>query len=85
MSPIAYVNDIAAKRIVLLHDRHDHVIPVGESRRLFAALRGRPGVSYTEMGLRHLWMPQGISLVRLLREIARSYAGWYPLFRETTG
>jgi hypothetical protein len=78
MSPIAYVNDIAAKkRIVLLHDRHDHVIPVGESRRLFAALRGRPGVSYTEMGLRHLRMPQGISLVRLLREIARSYAGWY--------
>jgi dienelactone hydrolase len=84
MSPITYVRDIAAKRIVLLHDRHDHVIPVGESRRLFAALRGRPGVTYTETGLRHLRMPKGISPIRVLREIARSYAGWYPLFRETT-
>ena len=65
-------------------DRYDHVIPVGESRRLWSALSRRPGVSYTEMGLQHLRMPQGLSPLRLMREIAKTYLAWYPLFRETT-
>src|SRR5207249_768884 len=34
MSPIGYVRDIRAPLIVLLHDRDDVVIPVGESRCL---------------------------------------------------
>jgi hypothetical protein len=84
MSPVTYLDDIAAPRIMLLHDRFDHVIPVGESRRLWSALSQRPGVSYTEMGLQHLRMPQGLSPLRLMREIAKTYLAWYPLFRETT-
>jgi hypothetical protein len=84
MSPMTYLDDIAAPRIMLLHDRNDHVIPVGESRRLWSALSGRPGVSYTEMGLQHLRMPQGLSPLRLVREIAKTYLAWYPLFRVTT-
>jgi hypothetical protein len=84
MSPMAYLDDIAAPRIMLLHDRHDHVIPVGESRRLWSALSRRPGASYTEMGLQHLRMPRGLSPLRLVREIAKTYLAWYPLFRATT-
>lgn len=84
MSPITYLDGIVAPRIVLLHDRDDHVIPVGESRRLWSALAARPGASYREMGLRHLRMPDGLPVVRLVREIARSYLAWYPLFREST-
>jgi len=34
MSPVHYVADIHAPLVVLLHDRDDVVIPVGESRRL---------------------------------------------------
>ena len=81
MSPMTYVDDITAPRIMLLHDRYDHMIPVGESRRLWSALSSRPGASYREMGLRHLRMPGGISPVRLVREIGKSYLAWYSLFR----
>jgi hypothetical protein len=81
MSPMTYVDDITAPRIMLLHDRYDHMIPVGESRRLWAALSSRPGASYTEMGLRHLRMPGGLSPLRLVREIGKSYLAWYQLFR----
>jgi hypothetical protein len=83
VSPVAYVNEIAAPLIVLLHDRHDQVIPVGESRRLWAALSRRPGASYTEMGFHHL-NPTKLSPLRLMRELVRFYRGIYPLFRETT-
>jgi hypothetical protein len=81
MSPMTYVDDITAPRIMLLHDRYDHMIPVGESRRLWSALSPRPGASYREMGLRHLRMPGGLSPLRLVREIGKSYLAWYPLFR----
>jgi dienelactone hydrolase len=84
MSPLSYISDIAAPRIMLLHDRYDHVIPVGESRRLWSVLSGRPGASYTEMGLQHLRMPRGLSPLRLAREIGKTYLAWYPLFRATT-
>lgn len=83
LSPINYLSDIAAPRIMLLHDRNDHVIPVGESRRLWSALSRRPGVTYTEMGLQHLRKPQGLPPLRLLHEIAKTYLAWYPLFRAT--
>jgi hypothetical protein len=84
MSPMTYLGDIAAPRIMLLHDRYDHVIPVGESRRLWCALSRRPGVTYKELGLQHLRMPRGLSPLRLMREIAKTYLAWYPLFRATT-
>ena len=49
LSPMNYLKDIHAPLIVLLHDRGDQVIPVGESRRLYSALAGHAGVHYTEM------------------------------------
>jgi hypothetical protein len=84
LSPINYIKDVSARRIILLHDRYDHVIPVGESRRLWCALAGRPGASYMEMGLQHLRMPSGLPPLQLAREIAKAYLGWYSLFRVTT-
>lgn len=84
LSPMHYLGDIAAPRIMLLHDRYDHVIPVGESRRLWSALAARHGATYREMGMQHLRMPNGMSPLRLVREIAKAYLGWYPLFRVTS-
>jgi fermentation-respiration switch protein FrsA (DUF1100 family) len=84
MSPMTYVDDLAVPLILLLHDRDDHMIPVGESRRLWSALSGRPGASYTEMGLRHLRVPRGWSPLRVAREMTKAYFAWYPLFRATT-
>ena len=49
LSPMNYLQDIHAPLIILLHDRGDQVIPVGESRRLLSALAGHAGVQYTEM------------------------------------
>lgn len=83
MSPMTYINDLAAPLIVLLHDRHDNVIPVGESRRLWSVLSTRRGASYTEMGFQHL-NPTKLSPLRLVRELVRFYLALYPLFRETT-
>jgi hypothetical protein len=83
MSPMTYVDDLTAPLIVLLHDRDDQVIPVGESRRLWSALSGRPGASYTEMQFKHL-NPTKLSPLRLARELVRFYRALYPLFRETT-
>lgn len=83
LSPLSHLDAVRARRIILMHDRFDHVIPVGESRRLRAALAGRPGVTYTELFMRHLKMPNEFSLRRIVRELARFFLAWYPLFRET--
>ena len=83
MSPLTHVARVRAPLILLLHDRDDHLIPVSESRRLWAALDGRPGAHYTELGLRHLRIPRGWSPMRIAREMARGYFAWYPLFRAT--
>jgi hypothetical protein len=81
LSPESYVGQIEAPLIVLLHDRYDPVIPVGESRRLSAALSRRPGVRYTELGFRHL-DPTRLSPRRLARELPRLYLALYPLFHR---
>jgi hypothetical protein len=81
MSPLNYLAGVRAPLLVFLHDRGDVVIPVGESRRLRAALAGRPGVRYTELGFRHL-SPFSLSPLRLIRELARFYLAVYPLFRQ---
>ncbi|MBM4415733.1 MAG: HAD family hydrolase [Chloroflexi bacterium] len=49
LSPLVQLDAIHARRIVLCHDEGDNVIPVGESRRLQAALGGRAGVRYVEL------------------------------------
>ncbi len=83
MSPMTYLADVHAPLIVLLHDRSDLVIPVSESRQLWAALGGRPGVHYTELGFQHL-DPGALSPRRLVRELGRFYLGVYPVFRRAT-
>jgi dienelactone hydrolase len=83
LSPLSYVQDIQAPLIVLLHDRDDVVIPVGESRRLKEALAGRAGVSYTEFTLfQHMDPSTGrLSPLGLLRQLGLFYRAVYPVFR----
>lgn len=83
MSPIHYLKDLHAPLIVLLHDRGDQVIPVGESRRLRSALSGYGGVHYTEMLFQHLDPVKGkLPLFLLIRELGKFFLAVYPLFRQ---
>lgn len=83
LSPMNYLQDIHAPLMILLHDRGDQVIPVGESRRLISALDGHAGVHYTEMGFQHLDPVKGkLPLFRLVREFAKFFRAIYPLFRQ---
>jgi hypothetical protein len=79
MSPLASVHNIRAPLIILLHDKGDSVIPVGESRRLIKQLSGRIGVHYKELQFQHL-NPYKLPVFRLVRELARFYTALYPLF-----
>lgn len=83
LSPLNYLKDIHAPLIVLLHDRGDEVIPVGESRRLHSALAGHVGVHYTEMQFQHLDPVKGkLPFFRLVRELGKFFLAMYPLFRQ---
>jgi hypothetical protein len=83
LSPLHYLKDLQAPLIVLLHDRGDQVIPVGESRRLVSALAGHTGVHYTEMLFQHLDPVKGkLPLSRLVRELGKFFRAVYPLFRQ---
>jgi hypothetical protein len=83
MSPTSYTDSIRAPLIVLLHDRDDVVIPVGESRRLRQVLTGRGGVRYTEFTVfKHLDPRKGKPAPpALARELIRFARAIYPLFR----
>jgi hypothetical protein len=86
LSPIHYLNDLHAPLIVVLHDRGDQVIPVGESRRLVDAFGGYKGMHYTEMQFSHLDPVKGrLPLHRLVWEFGKFVRAIYPLFRETVG
>ncbi len=80
LSPITRVRDIRAPLITLLHDRRDHLIPVSESRQLWAAMSGRVGAHYTELGFQHL-DPTRLPPFRLVVELSKLYRAVYPLFR----
>jgi dienelactone hydrolase len=83
LSPLKYLQDIHAPLIVLLHDRGDQVVPVGESRRLRSALAGHAGVHYTEMLFGHLDPVKGkLPLFRLVWELGKFFLAVYPLFRQ---
>lgn len=84
LSPMGYLQDIRAPLIILGHDRDDLVIPVDESRRLRAALAGRPGVHYTEFGMFQHMDPtkRKLSPFRLARELGAFYLWMYPMFRS---
>ena len=82
MSPITCIGEVRAPVIVLLHDRHDHIIPVSELRQLWSMLRDRPGASYTELEFRHL-DPTKLSPLRLARELPKLFFAIYPIYRTT--
>jgi len=88
LSPTAHLHDLRAPLVVLLHDRDDSVIPVGESRRLRDALaaRGEGRVRYAEVtGFRHLdpatGNPSPPAPPILARELVRVARALYPLFQ----
>lgn len=84
LSPITSLKEVHAPLIVLLHDRGDQMIPVGESRRLCAVLAGRAGVQYTEMQFQDLDPVKGkLPLVILMRELGKFFRAVYLLFRQT--
>jgi hypothetical protein len=86
MSPVEYLKDMHAPLIALLHDRGDQVIPVGESRRLVAALVGHAGVRYTEMQFSHLDPSKGkLPWYVLAREFGKFILAVYPMFRQASG
>lgn len=85
LSPMNYLKDIRAPLIVLLHDREDQVIPVGESRRLCSALAGRAGVHYTEMQFQHLDPVKAkLPVFRFVRELRKFFLAVYPMFRQAS-
>ncbi|HEU5288918.1 MAG TPA: hypothetical protein VFV20_10985 [Candidatus Limnocylindria bacterium] len=87
MSPLEHVAELAAPLVMFGHDRDDHVIPVGESRRLAAALAGRPGVRYTEYAMFEHADPtkRKLSPLRLVVEVRKFYLSLYPMFRQAVG
>lgn len=87
MSPLEHVAELAAPLVMFGHDRDDHVIPVGESRRLAAALAGRPGVRYTEYAMFEHADPtkRRLSPLRLAVEVRKFYLSLYPMFRQAVG
>ena len=84
MSPLRHLDDIKAPIILLGHDRDDLVIPVGESRRLAAALSGR--AEYTEYAMFQHADPtkRRLSPLRLVLELRKFYLSLYPMFRQAT-
>jgi hypothetical protein len=84
LSPLNYVKDIRAPLMVLAHDRDDAVIPLAESRQLWAVLARRPGAHYTELGMFQHMDPtkQRVSLPVMIRELMRFFLFVYPVFRQ---
>nr|AKQ04587.1 hypothetical protein [uncultured Chloroflexi bacterium Rifle_16ft_4_minimus_640] len=86
LSPMTYIHDVHAPLFVHLHDVGDQVIPVGESRRLQAALKGRSGMHYTEMNFSHLDPVKGkLPFFKLLREFWKFFTAVYPIFWQACG
>ena len=82
VSPSAHLDGIGADTTIrLMHDRGDLLIPVGESRRLYDALRRqRPdlAVHYTETDIfRHVRPDAASDRRALLRDAARFYRHMY--------
>jgi hypothetical protein len=84
MSPISCVRDIRAPIVVLLHDRDDVVVPVGESRCLRDAFADPDRVRYTEFTVfKHLDPTKGKpSPIALTRELFRFGRAIFPLFEQ---
>lgn len=85
ISPLSVLQDVRAPLIMIGHDRDDLVVPVGESRRLRAALSANAGLRYTEFAMFQHADPtqRKLSPPALARELARFYGYVYPLFRAS--
>ena len=80
ISPSTYVDGIQAKLLVM-HDRHDRLVPAAESRRLLAATQDRGDVRYTEvLAFEHV-RPSGGGVGDLLAEAARLFRHMYDIIR----
>ena len=80
ISPSAHVDNISA-RLLILHDRHDRLVPAAESRRLLAATEDRGNVRYTEvLAFEHV-RPSGGGIGALLGEAFRLYRHMYDIIR----
>ena len=80
ISPSAHVDDIRA-RLLILHDRHDRLVPAAKSRRLLAATEERGDVRYTEvLAFEHV-RPSGGGIGALLGEAFRLYRHMYDIIR----
>lgn len=83
LSPVNYLKDLRTPLFIQFHDRGDQVIPVGESRRLQAALNSPAEVHYTEMQFSHLDPVKGkLPFFHLLRELGKFFRTIFPLFRQ---
>lgn len=80
ISPSSHVDNLRA-RLLVMHDRHDRLVPAAESRRLRAAAGGQGNnVRYTEvLAFEHV-RPEG-GLLAMLREGARLYRHMYDIIR----
>ncbi len=80
ISPSAHVDNLRA-RLLILHDRHDRLVPAAESRRLLAATEARGDVRYTEvLAFEHV-RPSGGGIGALLGEAFRLYRHMYDILR----
>ena len=82
VSPAAHLHGLHPQTaILLMHDRGDRLIPVGESRRLNAALRqlqNGPAITYTETDIfRHVRPDADTELLPLIRGAAQLFGHTY--------
>lgn len=84
LSPMSYLEDMHAPLILFGHDLDDLVIPVAESRQLWASLSGRAGVRYTEFTMfQHVDPTKGkLSLVGFMQQLGKFFLYVYPMFRQ---
>jgi pimeloyl-ACP methyl ester carboxylesterase len=79
ISPSTYVAELST-RLLIIHDRDDRLIPVGESRRLAEAVESRGNFRYTEvLAFRHVRPETGLNLWQLAREGYKLYRHMYDI------
>ena len=84
ISPSSHVADLQA-RVMVLHDEGDLLIPVGETRRLAAALQERGDFRYTETRIfDHVRPGEGGDFWLLIAEAAKLYWHMYGIIRVAT-
>ena len=84
ISPSSHVADLQA-RVMVMHDEGDLLIPVGETRRLAAALQGRGDFRYTETRIfDHVRPGGGGDFWLLVTEAAKLYWHMYDIIRVAT-